>query len=65
MIWNIVTLLSSYVLFVMILNLKELQVLCSQYFQVLEICLSIACISKMIFKFFKRFHYGIILTVML
>ena len=64
MIWNIVTLLSSYVLFVMILNLKELQVLCSQYFQVLEICLSIACISKTIVNFFERFHFGIILPVM-
>ena len=51
--------------FVMILNLKGFQVLCSQYFQVLEICLSIFHISKTIVKFFERFHFGIILPVML
>ena len=49
-------------MFVMILNLKELQVLFSQYFQVLEICLSIVHISKTIFE---RFQFGIILPVML
>ena len=52
-------------LFLMILSLKGLQVLCSQYFQVLEICLSIVHISKTIVKFFERFHFGIILPVML
>ena len=50
---------------VIILRLKGLQVLCSQYFQGLEICLSIARISKTIVKFFERFHFGIILPVML
>ena len=45
LIWSIVILLRSYVIFVMILSLKGLQVLCSQYFQVLDICLSIARIS--------------------
>ena len=49
----------------MILSLKGLQVLCCQYFQVLEICLSIVHILKTIVKFFKRFHFGIILPVML
>ena len=49
----------------MILSLKGLQVLCSQYFQVLEICLSIAHISKMNVKFFERFQFGIILPVLL
>ena len=46
----------------MILSLKGLQVLCSQYFQVSEICLSIVHISKSIVKFVERFHYGIILA---
>ena len=50
---------------VIILRLKGLQVLCSQYFQGLEICLSIARISKTIVKFFERFHFGITLPVML
>ena len=49
----------------MILNLKGLQVLRPQYFQVLEICLSIVRISKTIVKFFERFYFGIILPVML
>ena len=49
----------------MILSLKGLQVLCSQYFQVLEICLSIVHMSKTIVKFFERFHSGIILPVIL
>ena len=65
MIWNILILLSFYVIIVMILSLKGFQVLCSQYFQVLEICLFIVNISKMIVKFFERFHFGIILPVML
>ena len=65
LIWNILILLSSYVIFVMILSLKGLQVLCSQYFQVLEICLSIVHMSKTIVKFFERFHSGIILPVIL
>ena len=38
---NVLILLSSYVTFVMVSSLKGLQVLCSRYFQVLEICLSI------------------------
>ena len=49
----------------MILSLKWLQVLCYQYFQVLEICLPIIHISKTIVKFFERFNFGIILPVML
>ena len=49
----------------MILSLEGLQVLCSQYFQVLEICLSITHISKTIVKFFERFHFGRTLHVML
>ena len=49
----------------MILSLKVLQVLCYQYFQVLEICLSIARISKTIVKFFEKFHFGIFIPVML
>ena len=49
----------------MILNLKGFQVLRSQYFQILEICFSIVHISKTIVKFFERFHFGIILPVML
>ena len=64
MIWNILILLTSYVIYVINLSLKGLQVLCSQYFQVLEICLSIVHISKTIVKFFERFHFGIILPVM-
>ena len=67
LIWNILILLSYYFIFVILylLCLKGLQVLCSQYFQVLEICLSIVHISKTIVKFFERFHFGIILPVML
>ena len=65
LIWNILILLSSCVIFVMILSLKGLQVSYSQYFQVLEICLSIVNISKTIITFFERFHFGIILPVML
>ena len=65
LIWNILILLSSYVIFVMVLSLKGLQVLCSQYFQVLEIILSIVHVSKAIVKFFERLHFGIILPVML
>ena len=64
-VWNILILLSSYVIFVMVLSLKGLQVLCSQYFQVLEISLSIVHVSKAIVKFFERLHFGIILPVML
>ena len=60
---NLIKLLSF--IFVMILNLKGLQVLRPQYFQVLEICLSIVRISKTIVKFFERFYFGIILPVML
>ena len=52
-------------MFVMILSLNALQVLCSQYFQVVEICLSIVHISKTIVTFFERSHFGIILPVML
>ena len=52
-------------MFVMILSLNALQVLCSQYFQVLEIYLSIVHISKTIVTFFERSHFGIILPVML
>ena len=59
---NLITLLC---IFVMILSLEGLQVLCSQYFQVLEICLSITHISKTIVKFFERFHFGRTLHVML
>ena len=62
LIWNILILLSSCVIFVMILSLK---VSYSQYFQILEICLSIVNISKTIITFFERFHFGIILPVML
>ena len=51
-------------MFVMILSLKGLQVLCSQFFQVLEIFLSIVHISKTVVKFFERFQFGIILPVM-
>ena len=58
-------LLSSYVILVMILTLKGLQVLRSKYFQVLEICLFIVHISKTIVKFFERLHFEIILPVML
>ena len=47
-----------------ILSLKWLQVLCSQYFQVLEICLSIAHIQKPLLNFLKD-HFGIVLHVML
>ena len=52
LIWNIVILLSSYAIFVMILNLKGVQVLCSQYFQVLEICLSITHLAVMLWNIF-------------
>ena len=62
LIWNILILLSSCVIFVMILSLK---VSYSQYFHILEICLSIVNISKTIITFFERFHFGIILPVML
>ena len=65
LIWNILILLSSYVIFFMISSLKGLQVLCSQYFQVVEFCLSIVHISKTIVKFVEIFHFGIILPVML
>ena len=50
LIWNILILLSSYVKVVMIL---------------LELCLSIVHISKTIVNFFERFHFGIILPVIL
>ena len=45
--------------------LHLLQVLSFQYFQVLEIYLSLVHISKTIVKFFERFHFVIILPVML
>ena len=47
-----------------ILSLKWLQVLCSQYFQVLEICLSIAHIQRQLLIFLKD-HFGIVLHAML
>ena len=65
LIWDILILLGTYVLFVMILSLKGLRVLYSQYFQVLEICLSVVHVSKSIVKVFDGFHLGIILPVML
>ena len=65
LIWDILILLGTYVLFVMVLSLKGLRVLYSQYFQVLEVCLSIVHISKSFVKVFEGFHLGIILPVML
>ena len=55
LIWNILILLSSFVVFVMILSLKGLQVLCSQYFQVLEIVYSLFIFQRRLLNVLKDF----------